>query len=696
MILMSAVARRINDNSCPREETEGRKSPHALPKIRCRSIMNFSQSRAPAADRRLESPKSDDTGGKHVIKARHGPLCQSRLAREAADALLSGQAALFAGAGVSMARQSRLPGWPDMIRALLQQFAGPAGRREFRYVTSPRNDYMRLLFNEQALQLTVEVLGLESTASALTACLDSPHHSRSHRMFAWAQRRCGATLLTTNFDELIERAGARPDCVLKLHGTLSRLSEARFTVDNVFSPLDRSLLRPTQDCLAGRTLIVVGYGGEDEFDVVPALLDEKRGPSRVIWVSHHDGHGEPQPLSDSVVRRFQTLGTRAVALAADTDRFLKQVYQAVVGRDASLVDPELEDWQVRRIRTGQADAGWWKSGVHAWGRKLRRERSPDVAYLWARILEHLRIYQVRGRHGEVHNFAADAFERFRQWDGVTTERLLDADARLAAMRRTIGQPDMREFASVLRRIKHAIGRTADSDVRSKLERLSGRTQQQFASAYFGVGLKTKSRRHVARARELVTQTIAYRRAIRDPEVAYTLFSQFIMAYYVDKNGLGDFEDFAPPRWRKDLLPELKQAATRFRRKRQPEHCGTTQHNVAFVYQVLAERHEAAGEQVKARTMYRRAIAWCEKGRAIRTRLRDPRMIAQSEVRIAQCKLALARLVSRKDLKKRLIGEAERSVAEVKSLYDRTPQEGHRLDDIKELRAAIASMRKINP
>lgn len=499
-------------------------------------------------------------------------------------------------------------------------------------------------------------------------------------------------MLTTNFDELIERAGAPPNRVLKLHGTLSRLNKARFTANNVFSPLDRSLLCPTRDSLAGRTLVVAGYGGEDEFDVVPALLDQTHGPSRVIWVAHYGGSGDLPTLSDSVGRRFEALGTRAVAVAADTDGFLEQVYQAAVARDVWLSDRELDDWHAKSLRTESADWGWWKRGVRAWGRTLRRERPGDVAYLWARVLEHLRVYQVRRGRGEVHNFAADAFERFRHWGGAAPERRLDADARLAAMHRTIGEPDMREFAEILRRIKHAVGRATDADTRCRLERLLGRTQQQFASAHFGAGLRTADRRHLVRAREWLTKTIAYRRAIADPEAPYTLFLQFIMAYYIAKHGLGDFDAFAPPRWRAQLLPELKHAAARFRRTRQPEHCGNMQHNVAFVYQVLAERHEAAGQRAESQATFRRAIIWCEKGRVIRSRLRDARMIAQSAVRIAQCKLGLARLASRVDVKARLIAEAERGVAEAKRLYDRTPQEPHRLDDIRELEAAIASVR----
>ncbi len=626
-----------------------------------------------------------------MIDVRYDPLLQAALVAEATDSLLAGQAAIFGGAGISMFRQSRLPGWMEMICALLEQIAGPSGRREFRFVTSPRNNYMELLFNEQALQLMTEVLGLDSIERALTSCLDAPNHSRSHRMFAWAHQQCGASLLTTNFDELIERAGVQSGHVLKMHGTLSCLSKARFTVNKVFSPLEHSLLRDTKNCLLGRTLVVLGYGGEDEFDVVPALLNENDGPSRVIWVVHFDGRGSPPPLSDSVQRRFEAWGKKAIALAADTDSFIEQIYQTSVARDAALADPELADWQCKRLRTARADWGWWKGGVRAWGRQLRRTRTSDVCYLWARILEHLRIYQVKGPRGGVRNFAVDAFVRFRNCEEVSAERLLDADARLAAIRRTIGKPDLHEFATIVRRIKSAIQRTSNPKRRRSLKLLLGRTQQQFATAYFGVGLDLASRRHMLRARQLVNEAITFRKAIKDLEAPYSLFQQFIMAYYIAKNGLGDFDDFAPRHWESQLLPKLKGAAATYRRLRQPEHCGTMQHNVAFVYQVLAERLQAAGKQKESRAMFLRSISWCEKGRTIRIRLRDPRMIAQSEVRIAQCKLALARLAVRMDIKERHIADAELRITEAKRLYDRTPQETHRLEDVHEVVKEIASL-----
>lgn len=80
------------------------------------------------------------------------------MADETADALLSGQVALYAGAGVSMFRQSRLPGWVEMICALLEQIAGPAWRREFRFVTSRRIDKIEMKRSSVVLRAKLYLL----------------------------------------------------------------------------------------------------------------------------------------------------------------------------------------------------------------------------------------------------------------------------------------------------------------------------------------------------------------------------------------------------------------------------------------------------------------------------------------------------------------------------------------------------------
>jgi hypothetical protein len=211
------------------------------------------------------------------------------------------------------------------------------------------------------------------------------------------------TVLTTNFDELIERAtleyggpgGApaeMPAEVLKLHGTRSALEAARFTSSNVFAPLEPTLLVRSRAAVEGRVLVFVGYGGEDEFDVLPALLEPPAAPSRVVWVVH----ATAKPMLNHRVRArlaaLRARGCPAHEVVVNTDAFLKAVYQRVVELDAAAAHPHLEQWAPP---TTPATPGWWKSRVSDWGSALWASKPVLMAYLWARILDKLRVYSVR-------------------------------------------------------------------------------------------------------------------------------------------------------------------------------------------------------------------------------------------------------------------------------------------------------------
>lgn len=73
-----------------------------------------------------------------------------------------------------------------------------------------------------------------------------------------------------------------------LHGKFSRLERARFTVKQVLAPLAKKTRHEALDTLAGRCLVVFGYGGQDDFDVMPVVFEKenKRGPSEILWLVH--------------------------------------------------------------------------------------------------------------------------------------------------------------------------------------------------------------------------------------------------------------------------------------------------------------------------------------------------------------------------------------------------------------------------
>ncbi|MFX0092510.1 MAG: tetratricopeptide repeat protein, partial [Candidatus Hodarchaeota archaeon] len=138
----------------------------------------------------------------------------------------------------------------------------------------------------------------------------------------------GHVVLTTNFDSLIERAvGLKNDAlrviitrqdfekysnpkeniekgvlaVYKLHGSLKNPKTGEDTQESVITTLDSlgkykegevfTVETSKRDLFErighNRSLIVMGYSGGDDFDIVPTLL-HIQGLKRVIWISHSD------------------------------------------------------------------------------------------------------------------------------------------------------------------------------------------------------------------------------------------------------------------------------------------------------------------------------------------------------------------------------------------------------------------------
>lgn len=185
----------------------------------------------------------------------------------------------------------------------------------------------------------------------------------------------GAVVMTTNLDSLIELAWLRrsgsplPQVVrreefvdweagtptlLKLHGTLRRSEYLSLGLAGQsrrwFSDLDQrevasfgvtldrlgalastregfgaqfllppEVLAALESALAGRDLVVAGYSGSDDFDVMPSLRHLSGSCQRVVWIDHRGG-GEP------AVRRRGGF----VLAAGPTERVLEELFDSAV------------------------------------------------------------------------------------------------------------------------------------------------------------------------------------------------------------------------------------------------------------------------------------------------------------------------------------------------------------------------------
>lgn len=188
-----------------------------------------------------------------------------------------GRVTILSGAGVSTGAPAWLPNWSDMTQALLAEIAGPEYNDEAELFTP----FKKYLFNEVVLQhLRIRLNNLKPAVEFLNRCLTYDGHNLSHAVMAWCAAHKGAKLLTTNFDMLIENAaGALGTSVSlpKLHGSLDSTERARFTVDAVLGPLEDHHNEAVQNAIVQCPVcLVVGYRGQDDFDVMPSLFESAR------------------------------------------------------------------------------------------------------------------------------------------------------------------------------------------------------------------------------------------------------------------------------------------------------------------------------------------------------------------------------------------------------------------------------------
>jgi tetratricopeptide (TPR) repeat protein len=244
--------------------------------------------------------------------------------------------AFLAGAGISMPPPSALPSAAAFVQALadvvtdddrlksaILERAFAAGRTK-RFA----GDYLRF----EAVMGGID-LAVDSDLDILHVFSDCRAPNAYHFYLA-RQLAGGAIILTTNFDNLIEIAclssgvpyslivseddlsafTANPECfhhpIIKLHGGHDLIEPGLpcrtgpVNVKTTLAQVARVYLRSSVDnltavlgtVLATRDLVVLGYSGSDDFDVMPCLMAH-RPVHRLTWIDHrsstHDITSEP-------------------------------------------------------------------------------------------------------------------------------------------------------------------------------------------------------------------------------------------------------------------------------------------------------------------------------------------------------------------------------------------------------------------
>lgn len=598
---------------------------------------------------------------------------------EIADDIKSGRMAFMFGAGISLYRRSYCPSWLEMVEAILTEIAEFTPPEELPRILQP---HFGLLFNEIFFQITDHVLHRKRTADLIQACIGTREFSNIHRFIAWLIDNFDVRVLTTNFDELIEAAGvspARSNRLLKLHGTLSDMDSARFTVNSVFQPLSPDIAEKARASIRGRTLLIAGYSGMDEFDVMPVFFDPA-GPNRVIWVCHPG-----DSIDDSVTKHFAQVRTRVIAV--DIDDILSKVYSQISDTQSS--DLILDSWQT--VPEKCEDSMWWRKNLRLWVDDLRRTDHPKLNYLWARFADHLRLYRVKV-NGLPRNLVAEAYESILRRPSLDHATALEIRARVAYMKRTVG-----DESSAVQELEHVISDTRQVISTNQLEAESDAMKSLLGWMVHQQAVALQNMKQFKSAKDKFEEAISQRETINDPELPYSIFGHFMNAYQANKNDNGHIDTFAQHNWRDWLAGKLDGFADSFKEEFEIEHYALTMHNAAFVYQYIAWELEGAHQLLQAMDYLDRALERYEFAMGYRQRLRDPRMIAQSGTRVAQCKVSMARIhlnagSSTQEHVQTLLDSSEDHARSVERIYRNIPQEEFRYDDVHRVLEEIAQLR----
>jgi hypothetical protein len=606
------------------------------------------------------------------------------MAARAARRISAGSVTFVAGAGVSMSAPAHLPGWKEMMRAILQELAGPTHQDEVALF----EPFMEYLFNEVVLRKISQRLGSnEPAAEMLRGCLSFADANAAQHQIVAIAGRFGAGVLTMNFDMLFENAAAAAGVsleMLKLHGSLDRLDEARFTVERVLSPLDDILAQPAAEMLQRRPCVIIaGYNGQDDFDVMPLLfgLDASgaidNGPvQEVLWLVHSPDGAAPLPANPPFRH-----SKRLRWCAADTDLFWSQLSRKLQ------LQPDLPAAKPQ-------SPGWWREGVARWGKMLRRRWPSQTRLLWAELLDDMRIY--RGGPHKHPNPAENAYHRAADRLPPDSVDAFFARSQVAVMRQRLNQGERRAYIKLREEMRLFMRKQlTQPDPLAPGDLLRLRTL--YAQVVYAEAKLAQNADFHAEADLLFQETQELFLMLGSSEAYGALFLEFMNASQSANKGLSDIDQFAPPRWRNWLAQDLERAARRMQAEHDYGAFAATIHNAAYVHQVRGEEEAREEKHQAALATFAAAITYYEEGFRYRLRLRDPRGLSQSRYRICQCALgeaqALLALGRKREIHARLqLRQVDEHMREVAAHYAQIPHERLRHRDLEGIMQGLKEIR----
>ncbi len=567
------------------------------------------------------------------------------------EGLHTSSVTFLVGAGISAVRSSHVPLWRNLVETILTNIAGAGKEKEVEYVMN----HNKLLFNEVIFKMFSEVFGIDLTAELLFQCFNTENWSAIHCQLAYLSVTHNAPIITPNFDELIEGAhkalnSGKQLNIIKVHGTASDLKNARFTVESVFEPLEEKIADRVKIAIHGRLLVVMGYRGADNFDLMPLLANEEFPVGEIIWFSRNPDSAEA--TENEYLRKMQV-----EPIGGDIDDYLSQICGALPVRTA----------------TSSISPHWWRDNIANFFSHLPQEKKVLLPFLWARILEHVKAYNLRADTGR--SAVIDAYTTYIEQTASRDLTYYYAQAHLLYAQRIIGIDVSSEFANLVSDLGAEIIERPQFRKSLRLQRLLGWIYHQF-----GISLQNAQRFYQAKL--MLSRACVVRSTINDPEYVFSLFQLFMNAHQAKKELHCKIDDLAPAGWRTWMPPELETYSDTFSQLHKPDLCSTNQHNLGFLYHYSGL--ETDSQNSRKCELFTKALEIYNEAFHIRKHLCDDRLIAQSCVRIAQCCIQLMKCTNDAKLREKCVEKINEMIQEASSIYQRIPQEAFRLQDLRKL------------
>lgn len=611
------------------------------------------------------------------------------------------EAAFFVGSGISFDPPSMLPSWIDIAKGAIRSLCSDTLESEQEELLS-RSKNIR---PEVLLDIMYGVIGDKSIE--ILNVLNSEHFNINHAFLAFSILDSNISVITTNYDELIELAAARmfgrvishiyydengfnrwlsldrkPASLFKLHGTISDKQSIRAALRKVAAGPSKAMSELLKYFFENYEVIFWGYSLTNDFDIVPILLRNLQHKG-IIWLRHG---GNLIPEQQEEIQK--ELEKEEKELEEDIDRLIKGGLSA---KERETIQKKSYDRRkkVNYMRlflqakhfevetfSSQFFIPIWKKLAEEktsrqigqffsqWGSDigeverlligaeiffyLREEREP-----WRKVIDLCdRVISILSVPSDYPNSHEKLIKtNYVENDGFLKitypEKLSHAYFLKGWAHRLMGYKEDNEMA--IRSFEQA------ENILNRFKELSPELLHRKSEILHQKGIVYQRVKNYNSALQCLNEALKIRRELRDrADIAFTEFQIFMV-----NEDMGKYMEGYLSKDIKSLEDTLSRAQEELHERGDIRRENIVRHNIAFIHQRLGTKNAEHGYFKEAREqLTKEAIERYIKTIGERRLIFDVGMIAMAKHRLSECYKELASISSK-------LGEHERALSEIK-------------------------------